>query len=155
MSATVTGIAGAIMLAVPAVLGAPLLTGVPLAVGAVAVALAVARPRGAVGPSAVGVAVACAAVALVTGPPEPMGAGLCGLAALAFLLAARWHRQAAATPAGTDTGLGAWLAAHRPMLVGAAVTTPAAIAAATVSLAWSIPLGAVLALMATAVLRPA
>ncbi|WP_028925121.1 hypothetical protein [Pseudonocardia acaciae] len=154
MSATVTGITGAVMLAVPAVLGAPVLTGVPLAVGAVAVALAVARPRGAAGPAAVGVAVACAAVALVTGPPEPMGAGLCGLAALAFLLAARWHRQATATTDAT-TAPGAWLAAHRPMLVGAAVTTPAAIAAATVSPAWSIPVGAVLALLATAVFRPA
>ena len=150
--------AGAVMLAVPTAIafthlpgpregGSPgtglLLTAV-LAVGALGVGLATARPRGGV---MAALAVLCAALALVLEPPEALGDGLCGLACLAFLLAVRLHRQARNGP----VDLGAWLAAHRPMAVGAAVTTPAAIAAAEVPTGWSLLVAALVGLVSAAV----
>ena len=130
---------GTVMLAVPTAIaltalpppeaggspGAGLLLGTVLVVGVLAVALATARPRAGV---MAALAVFCAALALVLEPSEALGDGVCGLACLAFLLAIRLHRQARNGP----VNLGDWFAAHRPMAVGAAVTTPAAIAAASV-----------------------
>jgi hypothetical protein len=147
---------GILMLAVPTALtlatlpstlagsGTGLLIAVVLAVGALAVGLAAARPRGAIMPA---LAVLCTLLALSLAPPEPVGSGLAGLACLAFLLAVRLHRQAVSGP----VRLGQWLAAHRPMAVGAAVTTPPAIVAASVPAAWSLLVAALVG-VATAVL---
>ena len=149
---------GTVMLAVPTAIaltalpspdsggspGTALLLGVVLAVGALAVALATARPGSGV---MTALAVLCTALALVLEPPEALGDGLCGLACLAFLLAIRLHRQARSGP----VNLSAWLVAHRPLAVGAAVTTPAAIAAASVPTAWSLPVAALVGLGSVAV----
>jgi hypothetical protein len=140
------------MLAVPALsglatvpadpVGDRLLLGAPLAVGVLAVGLATARPRGSPMPV---LALLCAATALarpaLPGSAGPLAAGLCGLAGLAFLLAVRLHRQALDGP----VDLAEWLAAHRPMAVGAAITTPAAIAAGVLPSPWPLPVAAVLA----------
>ena len=149
---------GAVMLAVPTAIaftnlpdpehgGSPgtglLLTAV-LAIGALGVGLAAARPRAGV---MAALAVLCTALALVIEPPEALGDGLCGLACLAFLLAVRLHRQASNGP----VDLGAWLTAHRPMAVGAAVTTPAAIAAAEVPAGWSLLVAALVGLVSAAI----
>jgi len=150
--------AGALMLAVPTAIaftnlpgpeaggsaGTGLLLTAVLAVGALGVGLATARPRGGV---MAALAVLCAALALVLEPPEALGDGLCGLACLAFLLAVRLHRQASNGP----IDVGAWLTAHRPMAVGAAVTTPAAIAAAAVPASWSLLVAAVVGLVSAAI----
>ncbi|HTF52316.1 MAG TPA: hypothetical protein VK735_33140 [Pseudonocardia sp.] len=150
--------AGTVMLAVPTAIaltalpapgsggspGTGLLLAVVLAIGALAVALATARPGSGV---MAALAVLCTALALVLEPPEALGDGLCGLACLAFLLAIRLHRQARSGP----VNLSAWLAAHRPLAVGAAVTTPAAIAAASVPTAWSLPVAALVGLGSVAV----
>ena len=150
--------AGALMLAVPTAIaftnlpgpeaggsaGTGLLLTAVLAVGALGVGLATARPRGGV---MAALAVLCAALALVLEPPEALGDGLCGLACLAFLLAVRLHRQASNGP----VDLNAWLTAHRPMAVGAAVTTPAAIAAAAVPSSWSLLVAAVVGLVSAAI----
>lgn len=147
---------GAVMLAVPTALalatvpsapagaGTGLLIAAVLAVGALAVGFAAAHPRGVIMPA---LAVLCTLLALSLQPPEPLGSGLAGSACLAFLLAVRLHRQARGGP----VDLGEWLAAHRPMAVGAAVTTPAAIVAASVPGGWSL-LFAGLAGVVTAVL---
>jgi hypothetical protein len=124
--------------------GTGLLLTAVLAVGALGVGLATARPRGGV---MAALAVLCAALALVLEPPEALGDGLCGLACLAFLLAVRLHRQASNGP----VDVGAWLTAHRPMAVGAAVTTPAAIAAAAVPSSWSLLVAAVVGLVSAAI----
>jgi hypothetical protein len=150
--------AGALMLAVPTAIaftnlpgpeaggsvGTGLLLTAVLAVGALGVGLATARPRGGV---MAALAVLCAALALVLEPPEALGDGLCGLACLAFLLAVRLHRQASNGP----VDVGAWLTAHRPMAIGAAVTTPAAIAAAAVPSSWSLLVAAVVGLVSAAI----
>jgi hypothetical protein len=47
--------------------------------------------------------------------------------------------------------LGEWLAGHRPMLVGAAATTPAAVAAAEVPIEWSLPVAALVGLVSAAI----
>lgn len=117
---------------------------VVLAVGAVAVSAVVARPDQR-GVSALGVL--CAALALVFTPVEPWADGLTGVAALAFLVAARLHADARRAPVDVPE----WLAARRPMLVGAAVTTPAAIAAALVPAAWSLPVAGLVGLGAAVV----
>jgi hypothetical protein len=149
---------GTVMLAVPTAIaltalpapgaggsaGTGLLLGVVLAIGALAVALATVRPRSGV---MAALAVLCTALALVLEPPEALGDGLCGLACLAFLLAIRLHRQARSGP----VNLPEWLAAHRPLAVGAAVTTPSAIAAASVPTAWSLPVAALVGLGSVAV----
>ncbi|HEV7788435.1 MAG TPA: hypothetical protein VGP05_05435 [Pseudonocardia sp.] len=150
--------AGAVMLAVPTAIaftalpgpesgggrGTGLLLAVVLAVGALGVVLATARPRAGV---MAALAVLCVTLALVLEPPEALGDGLCGLACLAFLLAVRLHRQARNGP----VDLGAWLTAHRPMAIGAAVTTPAAIAAASVPAGWSLLVAALVGLVSATV----
>jgi hypothetical protein len=148
-------VTGGLMLAVPAVsglatmpvdpVGGRLLLGAPLAIGALAVGLATARPHGSPMPV---LALLCAATALLS-RPAPLAAGLCGLAGLAFLLAVRLHRQVLDGP----VDVAEWLAAHRPMLVGAAITTPAAIAAGAVPSPWSLPLAASVAAIAAAAFR--
>jgi hypothetical protein len=151
-------LAGAVMLAVPTAIaftalpgpesgggqGTGLLLSVVLAVGALGVVLATARPRAGV---MAALAVLCVALALVLEPPEALGDGLCGLACLAFLLAVRLHRQARNGPVDLD----AWLAAHRPMAIGAAVTTPAAIAAASVPAGWSLLVAALVGLVSAVI----
>lgn len=137
-------LAGAVMLAVPTVLA--LIAGPPrsaeesdlglavtivLGVGALAVVLTTVRPRTGAMPT---LAVLCTALALFLVPPEAIGDGVCGFACLAFLLAVRLHRQSLAGP----VDLGEWFTAQRPMLVGAAVTTPAAVAAAAIPAEWSL-----------------
>ena len=115
-----------------------------LAVGAVALVATVARPDQR-GSSALGVL--CAALALVFTPVEPWADALTGVAALAFLVGARLHADARRT----SVDVAEWLAARRPMLVGAAVTTPAAIAAALVPSAWSLPVAGLVGLAAAVV----
>jgi hypothetical protein len=112
-----------------------------LAVGAGAVVAAVVRPRATGVPM---VAVLAAGLALLLSPPEPWAAGATGLAALAFVLAGRWHAATATRPAREA---GEWLAARRPLLVGAVVTTPAALAAALVPGAWSLPVAGLVGLV--------
>ncbi|HEY2204925.1 MAG TPA: hypothetical protein VGH99_10695 [Pseudonocardia sp.] len=149
---------GALMLAVPVALRlvAPmpasktesdnsLIVIAVLAVGAVAVALSALRPRGGVMPA---LAVLAAAVALLLEPPEAFGDGICGLACLCFLLAVRLHRQ---TEEGTVVDVGSWLDTHRPMLVGAGVTTPAAVAAAVVPSSWSLVVAALVGVVCAGV----
>jgi hypothetical protein len=114
-----------------------------LAVGAVAVVMTTARPDQR-GVAALGVL--CAALALVFTPVEPWADGLTGVAALAFLIAARLHADARRAP----VDVAEWLADRRPMLVGAAITTPAAIAAALVPAAWSLPVAALVGVAAAA-----
>ncbi|MDT7658865.1 MAG: hypothetical protein QOF38_3580 [Pseudonocardiales bacterium] len=151
-------VAGAVMLAVPTAIaftalpgpesgggqGTGLLLAVVLAVGALGVVLATARPRAGV---MAALAVLCVTLALVLEPPEALGDGLCGLACLAFLLAVRLHRQARNGP----VDLGAWLTAHRPMAIGAAVTTPAAIVAASVPAGWSLLVAALVGLLSAVI----
>jgi hypothetical protein len=151
-------VAGAVMLAVPTAIaftalpgpesgggrGTGLLLAVVLAIGALGVVLATARPRAGV---MAALAVLCVTLALVLEPPEALGDGLCGLACLAFLLAIRLHRQARSGP----VNLPEWLAAHRPLAVGAAVTTPSAIAAASVPTGWSLPVAALVGLGSVAI----
>lgn len=141
--------AGAVMLGVPVAmeLVAPraqnldevntgLLVSVVLAFGALAIVLGIVRPRSGAMPA---LAVLCVALALLLVPSEPIGDGVAGFACLAFLLAMRLHRQ---SREGQVTDVEAWLTAHRPMLVGAGVTTPAAIASAIVPAQWSLPVAA-------------
>jgi len=141
-------LAGAVMLAVPTALALAaspprsaeeadtgLAVAVVLAIGGFAVILATLRPRTATMPA---LAVLCTALALLLGPPEALADGVCGFACLGFLLAVRLHRESSAGPVDTAE----WLAAHRPMLVGAAVTTPGAVAAAAVPQEWSLPVAA-------------
>jgi hypothetical protein len=151
-------VAGAVMLAVPTAIaftalpgpedggsqGTGLLLSAVLAVGALGVVLATARPRTGV---MAALAVLCVTLALVLEPPEALGDGLCGVACLGFLLAIRLHRQARNGP----VDLGAWLTAHRPMAIGAAVTTPAAIAAASVPVGWSLPVAALVGLVSAVI----
>ncbi|MDT7582726.1 MAG: hypothetical protein QOE32_276, partial [Pseudonocardiales bacterium] len=47
--------------------------------------------------------------------------------------------------------LGAWLTAHRPMAIGAAVTTPAAIVAAEVPAGWSLLVAALVGLLSAVI----
>ncbi|MBO0877177.1 MAG: hypothetical protein J2P19_27690 [Pseudonocardia sp.] len=146
-------VTGGVMLAVPVLsglaavpeepVGGRLVLGAPLAVGVLAVVLATARPRGSPMPV---LALVCAAAALLAQPALPrsagsLAAGLCGLAGLAFLLTVRLHRQALDGP----VDVAEWLAAHRPMVVGASVTAPAAIAAGALPFPWSVVIGALLA----------
>lgn len=108
---------------------------VVLLVGAVAVMVTVARPdqRG-----VPGLAVLCAGLALVFTPVEPWADGLTGVAALAFLVASRLHSDGRRAVVDVPE----WLADRRPMLIGAAVTTPPAVAAALVPASWSLPVAA-------------
>jgi hypothetical protein len=153
-------IAGAAMLAVPTVLellapppqsaqdsGVGLVVTVVLLVGAIGVTLATARPRSGIMPV---LAVLCAALALVLVPPEAIWDGVCGFVCLIFLLVVRLNRRG---DAGT-VDLGEWLAAHRPMLVGAAATTPAAVAAAEIPAEWSLLAAALVGLASAAVCVP-
>jgi hypothetical protein len=148
-------LAGALMLAIPTLLellappptsaedsGVGLAVTLILVIGAIAVVLTTARPR--TGMMA-GLAVLCTAIALVLVPPEPMWDGVCGFVCLIFLLAVRLHRQNLAVP------LGEWLGRHRPMLIGAAVTTPAAIVAAEVPTEWSLFAAGAVGLISAAV----
>ncbi len=149
---------GTAMLGVPAVLElitAPppdsssaatvgLVAALVLAVGAGAVALATVRP--AFGGFAA-LAVLCALLALVLARPEPWADGLCGLATLAFLLAVRLHALALRGP----VDVGRWLLARRPMLVGAGVTTPAAVVAAAVPTELSLPVAGIAGALVAAV----
>lgn len=140
---------GALMMAVPTVValtsaapgeeplessggsGASLLATVVLIVGALAVAVTAARTdTGAM--AALGVL--CAVLALGLEPPEAWADAVCGLAALAFLLATRLHRQSARSKVNVVQ----WLAEHRAMAVGAGVVTPAALVAASVPGDWSL-----------------
>lgn len=130
-------LAGGMMLAVPTALALPaldvpsslatprlgLLITVVLAIGAAAVVASALQPQGGIMPA---LAVLCTVLALIVEPPVAIGDGLCGLACLGFLLAVRLHRQTRAGP----VDLAQWLRAHRPMIIGAAVTTPAAVVAA-------------------------
>lgn len=112
-----------------------------LVVGASSAAYAIASP----GQSAVAtLAVLCAALALVFAPVEAWADGLSGIAALAFLLSLRLHAATRSGPVEVEE----WIAARRPMLVGASVTTPAAIAAALVPTVWSLPVAALVGLVA-------
>jgi hypothetical protein len=125
-----------------------------LLVGALAVVGAALRPGVA---ALAGLAVLCVVLALVAEPVEPVDAGVAGLACLGFLLAVRLRRQARSAP----VDLGEWLAGHRPMAVGAAVTTSAAVAAASAPAGWSplvtalvgLACGAACALLCRAVFR--
>lgn len=145
-------LAGGMMLAVPTALALPaldlptslatprlgLLITVVLAIGAAAVVASVLQPQGGIMPA---LAVLCTVLALIVEPPMAIGDGLCGLACLGFLLAVRLHRQARAGPVDTSQ----WMLAHRPMIIGAAVTTPAAMAAAVFPAAgWGLLLAALL-----------
>jgi hypothetical protein len=115
-----------------------------LVVGAGSAAYAIASPA----QSAVAaLAVLCAALALVFAPVEAWADGLSGIAALAFLLSLRLHAATRGGPVEVEE----WIAARRPMLVGASVTTPAAIASALVPTAWSLPVAAVVGMVAAAV----
>lgn len=149
--------AGAAMLAVPTILellapppespgdaGVGLAVAVVLLVGAAAVILSVVRPRSGLMPA---LAVLCAALALVLAPPEAIWDGMCGFGGLVFLMTVRLNRRADAA----SVDLGEWLAEHRPMLVGAAATTPAAIAAAEVPAEWSLPVAGLVGLVSAAV----
>jgi hypothetical protein len=149
--------AGAAMLAVPTVLellaprpsspddaGVGLSVAVVLLIGAVAVVLTTARPRAGIMPA---LAVACTALALVLVPPEPMWDGVAGFGCLLFLLAVRLNRD----PDGGSADLGEWLANHRTMLVGAGITTPAAVAAAEVPSEWSLPVAGLVGLVCAAI----
>jgi hypothetical protein len=120
-----------------------LLATLVLMAGAVSVALATARPER---PGIPALAVLCAALALVFAPVQPWADGLTGVAALAFLLAVRLHAAARRAPVDVEE----WFTARRPMLVGAAVTTPAAIAAALVPAEWSLPVAALVGVVAAA-----
>jgi hypothetical protein len=147
-------LAGTLMLAVPATLAlvAPpaatssgsvalgLVVMIVLTVGAGSVVAATAQPERA---SVAGLAVLCAALALVLAPTEAWADGLSGTAALGFLMALRVHAAARRGPLDIQ----AWLVARRPMLVGAAVTTPAALAAALVPSAWSLPVAGLVGLV--------
>jgi hypothetical protein len=148
-----TLLAGALLLAVPTVLelvapaptssadsGVALTVTVLLAIGAAAVVLATLRPRAGVMPA---LAVLCTALSLILVPPEPIWDGVCGCACLLFLLGVRLNRR----PDAASLDLGGWFARHRPMLVGAAVTTPAAVVAAEVPGGWSLPVAAVAGLV--------
>jgi hypothetical protein len=150
----VCAVAGAVMLGVPVAMelvapparnldeaNAGLLVTVVLAFGALGIVLAIARPRSGAMPA---LAVLCVALALLLVPSEPIGDGVAGFACLAFLLAMRLHRQ---SREGQVTDVEAWLVAHRPMLVGAGVTTPAAIATAIVPAQWSLPVAALVGLV--------
>ena len=148
--------AGAVMLAVPtalALVSEPatpqestngLVVAVVLTIGAMAVALATLRPSSGV---MAALAVLCTAVALLLDPPEALSDGACGFACLGFLLAVRLHRQAT----HGELDIGEWLHAHRPMLVGAAVTTPAAVAAAVVPVGWSLLVAALIGVVCVAI----
>lgn len=115
-----------------------------LVVGAGSAAYAIVSP----GQTAVaGLAVLCAALALVFAPVEAWADGLSGIAALAFLLSVRLHAAARSGPVEVEE----WIAARRPMLIGAAVTTPAAMAAALVPSGWSLPVAAGVGVVAAAV----
>jgi hypothetical protein len=128
------------------------LAAVVLVVGAVCVVIAVGSPDRSGVPA---LAVLCAALALVFSPVEAWADGLSGVAALAFLLSVRLHASARRGPVDTEQ----WLSARRPMLVGAAITTPAAVAAALVPEGWSMPVailvGVVTAALSAAVLAAA
>ncbi|HZZ52281.1 MAG TPA: hypothetical protein VFE65_35745 [Pseudonocardia sp.] len=113
-----------------------------LVIGAVSVALTTARPHAGVMP---GLAVLCTALALVLVPPEPIWDGVCGFICLIFLLAVRLHRQ------NLPVSLGEWLARHRPMMIGAGVTTPAAIVAAEAPSEWSLFAAGAVGLVSAAV----
>ena len=149
--------AGAAMLAVPTMLellapaptspadaGVGLAVAAILAVGAVGVVLATVRPQAGIMPA---LAVLCVALALVLVPPEPIWDGVCGFTSLIFLMAVRLNRH----PDAGSVDLDEWLAKHRPMLVGAAVTTPAAVAAAEVPDDWSLPVAGLVGLISVAV----
>lgn len=115
-----------------------------LVVGAASAMYAIASP----GQTAVaGLAVLCAALGLVFAPVEAWADGLTGIAALGFLLSLRLHAASRAGPVEVEQ----WIAARRPMLVGAAVTTSAAIAAALVPSGWSLPVAALIGVIAAGV----
>jgi len=117
---------------------------VVLVVGAGSAAYAIASPAQT---AVAGLAVLCAALALVFAPVEAWADGLSGIAALAFLLSLRLHAATRAARVDVEE----WIAARRPMLIGASVTTPAAIAAALVPSEWSLPVAALVGLVAAAV----
>ena len=144
--------AGAAMLAVPTVLqllapapvsprgsNAGLVVTVVLLVGAVAITLAAMRPQTGIMPA---LALVCAALALTLVPPEPVWDGVCGFAGMIFLLTVRMNRHAYGDYAGAPTNLGQWLVQHQSMLVGAAGTTSAVVAAAEIPTQWSLPAAA-------------
>jgi hypothetical protein len=146
---------GALMLAIPTLLellapeptsdrdsGVGVAVTLILVIGAIAVGFATARPRTGM---MSGLAVLCTAIALVLVPPEPIWDGVCGFVCLIFLLAVRLHRQ------NLPVEMGEWLGRHRPMLIGAAVTTPAAIVAAEVPSEWSLFAAGGVGLMSAAV----
>lgn len=148
-------LSGTVMLGIPTLLalaapGRPdsesatalgLVVAMVLAVGATSVLVTLIRPgQGGSAP----LAVLCAALALVFAPLDAWADGLTGVAALLFLLSARMH--AAASRRVVDAGQ--WWLARRPMLVGAAVTTPAAVASALVPAAWSLPVAGVVGIAA-------
>jgi hypothetical protein len=115
-----------------------------LVVGAGSAVYAIASP----GQTAVAaLAVLCAALGLVFAPVEAWADGLSGIAALAFLLSLRLHAASRGGPVEIEE----WIAARRPMLIGASVTTPAAMAAALVPTAWSLPVAALVGVVAAAV----
>jgi hypothetical protein len=115
-----------------------------LAVGAGSAVYAIASP----GQTAVAaLAVLCAALALVFAPVEAWADGLSGVAALAFLLSLRLHAATRVGPVDAEE----WVAARRPMLIGASVTTSAAIASALVPSDWSFPVAALVGIVAAAV----
>ncbi|HEY9416045.1 MAG TPA: hypothetical protein VIQ30_14880 [Pseudonocardia sp.] len=117
---------------------------VVLIVGAGSAVYAIASPAQT---GVAGLAVLCAALVLVFAPVEAWADGLTGIAALAFLLTLRLHAAHRAGPVEVDE----WIATRRPMLVGASITTPAAIAAAIVPTAWSLPVAALVGAVAAAV----
>ncbi|HEY1967202.1 MAG TPA: hypothetical protein VGH89_04605 [Pseudonocardia sp.] len=146
---------GAAMLAIPTILellappptsardaGVGLAVTLILVVGAASVALTTLRPGAGL---MAALAVLCTALALALVPPEPIWDGMTGFACLIFLLAVRLHRQQ------DSADFGEWLGRHRPMLVGAAVTTPAAIAAAEVPAEWSLLAAGVAGLVSAAI----
>jgi hypothetical protein len=115
-----------------------------LVVGAGSAAYAIANPAQS---GSAALAVLCAALALVFAPVEAWADGLSGIAALAFLLSLRLHAASRAGPVDVEE----WIATRRPMLIGASVTTPAAMAAALVPSAWSLPVAALVGIVAAAV----
>lgn len=115
-----------------------------LVVGTGSAAYAIASPAQT---GVAALAVLCAALALVFAPVEAWADGLSGIAALAFLLSLRLHAASRAGPVEVEE----WITTRRPMLIGAAVTTPAAMAAALVPATWSLPVAALVGVIAAAV----
>jgi len=103
-----------------------------LVAGAGSALLAITRPGGT---APAPFAVLCAAGALMFAHPAPWVAGLSGSAALGFLMSMGLHAEATGSHVDNEE----WISAHLPMLQGAAVTAPAAVAAVLVPSGWSYP----------------